>query len=77
MRLYLVVAMLVLALAAFTQAQEAQAAVSGITEMGQSLADKATATFEDIRTSDIISNSQAWLEQQLEKVKQKIGEITQ
>ncbi|KAJ4922761.1 hypothetical protein JOQ06_022748 [Pogonophryne albipinna] len=72
MRLYLVVAMLVLALAAFTQAQDAEATVSGITEMGQSLADKAKATFEDIRNSDIVSSSQAWLEQQLEKVKQKI-----
>ncbi|XP_033976888.1 apolipoprotein C-I-like [Trematomus bernacchii] len=79
MRLYLVVAMLVLALAAFTQAQEAEAeaAASGIGEMGKNLADKAQATLEVIRNSDIVSNSQTWLEQQLEKVKQKISEITQ
>ncbi|KAJ4922783.1 hypothetical protein JOQ06_022770 [Pogonophryne albipinna] len=85
MRLYLVVAMLVLALAAFTQAQDAEATVeekfavftNQMGEMGKKLADKAQTTFEDIRSSEFVASSQAWFEQQLEKMKQKIGEISQ
>ncbi|KAI4811154.1 hypothetical protein KUCAC02_014072 [Chaenocephalus aceratus] len=91
MRLYLVVAMLVLALAAFTQAQDAEveAAVeetveekfavftNQMGEMGKKLADKAQTTFEEIRSSEFVASSQSWFEQQLEKIKQKIGEINQ
>ncbi|KAF3839352.1 hypothetical protein F7725_018069 [Dissostichus mawsoni] len=83
MRLYLVVAMLVLALAAFTQAQEVEAEATveekfavfanQMSEMGKNLADKAQTTFEDISNSEFVSSSQSWFEQQLEKVKQKIG----
>jgi len=40
------------------QEAEAEAAASGIGEMGKNLADKAQATFEVIRNSDIVSNSQ-------------------
>ncbi|XP_033958910.1 apolipoprotein C-I [Pseudochaenichthys georgianus] len=97
MRLYLVVAMLVLALAAFTQAQDAEAAVEApveaaveetveekfavftnqMGEMGKKLADKAQTTFEGIRSSEFVASSQSWFEKQLEKFKQKIGEISQ
>ncbi|XP_034089669.1 apolipoprotein C-I [Gymnodraco acuticeps] len=87
MRLYLVVAMLVLALAAFTQAQEAEAEATveekfavftnQMGEMGKNLADKAQTTFEGIRSSEFVASSQTWFEQQMEKIKQKIGEISQ
>ncbi|KAK5891929.1 hypothetical protein CesoFtcFv8_012358 [Champsocephalus esox] len=91
MRLYLVVAMLVLALAAFTQAQDAEVEppveetveekfavfTNQMGEMGKKLADKAQTTFEGIRSSEFVASSQTWFEQQLEKFRQKIGEISQ
>ncbi|KAK5861891.1 hypothetical protein PBY51_017331 [Eleginops maclovinus] len=85
MRVYLVVAMLVLALAAFTVAQEQEEAVeqkfadftSQMSEMGKNLAEKAKTTFEDIKNSDFVANSQSWFDRNLELMKQKLAEIGQ
>ncbi|XP_047454733.1 apolipoprotein C-I [Mugil cephalus] len=77
MRLYLAVAMLMLAFVAYTEAQEETVeqrfAKFGdqMSEFGRTLAEKAKSTFQDIQTSDFITSSRDWFSQQLEKLKSK------
>ncbi|XP_070691954.1 apolipoprotein C-I [Pempheris klunzingeri] len=83
MRLYLAVAVLMLAFVAYTEAQEETVEQrltrfgGEVTEMSKTLADKAKAAFEQIQTSEIVSKTSDWFQQQFEILKTKISETTQ
>ncbi|XP_035862201.1 apolipoprotein C-I isoform X1 [Sander lucioperca] len=83
MRLYLAVAVLMLAFVAYTEAQEEtieqRFAVfqDQMAEMGKNLAEKAKTTFEQFQTSDLAVKSQNWFREQYESLKAKMGEIGQ
>ncbi|XP_044063235.1 apolipoprotein C-I [Siniperca chuatsi] len=80
MRLYLALAVLMLAFVAYTEAQEetieAKFTKFGeqMSEMTRTLADKAKVTFEQIHTSDFAVNTRNWLQEQVEKLKTKFVE---
>ncbi|KAM8735107.1 apolipoprotein C-I [Acanthopagrus schlegelii] len=83
MRLFLAVAVLMLAFIAYTEAQEETAeqklAKFGkqMTEMGKNLAEKAKTTFENINNSEFAVTSRNWFTEQLEKLKTRVQEISQ
>ncbi|XP_034553890.1 apolipoprotein C-I [Notolabrus celidotus] len=83
MRLYLAVAVLMLALVAYTEAQddtvEQKFAKFGeqMTELGQNLADKTQTAFQGIHESEFATTTRDWFAKQMEKLKAKLGEITQ
>ncbi|XP_035862202.1 apolipoprotein C-I isoform X2 [Sander lucioperca] len=83
MRLYLAVAVLMLAFVAYTEAQEEtieqRFAVfqDQMAEMGKNLAEKAKTTFEQFQTSDLAVKSQNWFCEQYESLKAKMGVIGQ
>ncbi|XP_078107957.1 apolipoprotein C-I [Sander vitreus] len=83
MRLYLAVAVLMLAFVAYTEAQEDTieqkfvAFRDHMTEMSKSLAEKAKTTFEQFQTSDLAVQSKNWFQEQIESLKAKVREISQ
>ncbi|XP_035528309.1 apolipoprotein C-I [Morone saxatilis] len=83
MRLYLAVAVLLLALVAYTEAQEDTVERSfaefgnQMTEMGKNLAEKAKTTIDQIRESEFAVNSRTWFNDQFEKIKTKFAEAVQ
>ncbi|KAF1388184.1 hypothetical protein PFLUV_G00087570 [Perca fluviatilis] len=83
MKLYLAVAVLMLAFVAYTEAQEETIEQRFATfrdqmaEMSKNLAEKAKTTFEQFQTSDLAVNSQNWFREQYESLKAKVGEIGQ
>ncbi|XP_029959109.1 apolipoprotein C-I [Salarias fasciatus] len=76
MRLFLAVAVLMLALVAYTEAQDdtLEAKLNKIkdqfTEMGSNLADHLSTTFRNVQDSDTIESIKSWWAQQLERLKQ-------
>uniref|UniRef100_A0A3B4U3M2 Apolipoprotein C-I n=1 Tax=Seriola dumerili TaxID=41447 RepID=A0A3B4U3M2_SERDU len=83
MKLYLAVAVLVLAFVAYTEAQEDTIQQrftkfgEEMSEMGRNLAEKAKTSFEGFQSSDIAVNSRNWFQEQLESLRAKLGELTQ
>ncbi|XP_028437125.1 apolipoprotein C-I [Perca flavescens] len=83
MKLYLAVAVLMLAFVAYTEAQEETieqklaAFQDRLNEMGKTLAEKAKTTFEQVHTSELAVNAQNWFREQYENLKAKVGEIGQ
>ncbi|XP_069559979.1 apolipoprotein C-I [Brachyistius frenatus] len=83
MRLYLAVAVLMLALVAYTDAQgesveqKFQRFGEQFSEMGQTLAEKAKTTFQDLHNSEFAVSSRNWFTEQFEKVKSKLTEGAQ
>ncbi|XP_030250215.1 apolipoprotein C-I [Sparus aurata] len=83
MRLFLAVAVLMLAFIAYTEAQEETTEQTfakfgeQMTEMGKDLAEKAKTTFENINNSEFAVTSRNWFTQQLEKLKNRVQEISQ
>ncbi|XP_056235712.1 apolipoprotein C-I [Seriola aureovittata] len=85
MKLYLAVAVLVLAFVAYTAAEAQEDTIEQrftkfgeqMTEMGRSLAEKAKTSFEGFQSSDIAVSSKNWFQEQLESIKAKFEEITQ
>merc|ERR1711915_96488 len=80
MRLYLAVAVLMLAFVAYTEAEETveqKFAAFGkqMTEMSQTLAEKAKTTFDDISTSEFAVTTKNWFSEQFEMMKAKLQEI--
>ncbi|XP_054477516.1 apolipoprotein C-I [Anoplopoma fimbria] len=81
MRLYLAVAVLMLAFVAYTEAQEEEQTIeqrfaqfgNQMAEVGRNLADKAKTTFEEIKTSKIAEDSQDWFQRQIEALKQRLA----
>ncbi|XP_041844656.1 apolipoprotein C-I [Melanotaenia boesemani] len=80
MRLYLAVAVLMLAFVAYTEAQEETIEDKftkfgeQISEMSKNLAEKAKTTFQDIHNSDFAESTRNWFTEQFEKIKTKLGE---
>ncbi|XP_045901439.1 apolipoprotein C-I [Micropterus dolomieu] len=83
MRLYLAVAVLVLAFVAYTEAQEETIEQrfskfgEQMTQFGGDLAEKTKAAIEQIRNSDFAVSSKNWLHEQFERLKNKLGEVSQ
>uniref|UniRef100_A0A3Q0SIQ8 Apolipoprotein C-I n=1 Tax=Amphilophus citrinellus TaxID=61819 RepID=A0A3Q0SIQ8_AMPCI len=84
MRLYLAVAVLMLAFVAYTEAQEEEtldqklsAFGDKLTEFGRSIADKAKTTFQDIHNSEFGTNARNWFREAFEKMKAKADELRQ
>ncbi|KAA8591729.1 apolipoprotein C-I [Etheostoma spectabile] len=83
MRLYLAVAVLMLAFVAYTEAQEETieqkfaAFRNQMAEIGKSLTEKAKTTLDQIQTSDLAIKSKNWFQEQFESLKTKVGEISQ
>merc|ERR1712189_41919 len=73
MRLYLAVAVLMLAFVAYTEAQEET--IEQKSEVGKSLADRAKTTFDQIQTSEFASTTKSWFEEQVEKLNQASGNL--
>ncbi|XP_028327058.1 apolipoprotein C-I [Gouania willdenowi] len=78
MRLYLAVAVLVLALVAYTEAQDATMEEKmtqfgdQVTQLGKDFAEKAKNTFENIHNSETAENIRKWFNEQMEKVKKNL-----
>ncbi|KAM9722930.1 apolipoprotein C-I [Menidia menidia] len=75
MRLYLAVAMLLLALVAYTEAQE-ETVEDKLTkfgqqlgEMGKNLAEQVKTSFQDINTSEFAEKTRNWFAERLEQIK--------
>ncbi|XP_040923806.1 apolipoprotein C-I [Betta splendens] len=82
MRLYLAVAVLMLAFVAYTEAQDQTVEkmtriTDQLSEIGRNLADNARTTFEKIQNSPFAQNAKTWLDEQIDKLKQKVGELSQ
>uniref|UniRef100_UPI003AACC751 apolipoprotein C-I n=1 Tax=Centroberyx gerrardi TaxID=166262 RepID=UPI003AACC751 len=84
MKLYLAVAVLVLALAAHTEAQEPETVEEKLanfgnqmTEMGKNLAEKTKTAFEDLHNSEFATNTRDWFQRQFDIVKAKIEDLSQ
>ncbi|XP_035018696.1 apolipoprotein C-I [Hippoglossus stenolepis] len=75
MRLFLAVAVLMLALVAYTEAQddsiEDKFARFGerMSEIGQTVAEKAKTTFDNIHNSDAAVNARGWFEERFQQIK--------
>ncbi|XP_034467316.1 apolipoprotein C-I [Hippoglossus hippoglossus] len=75
MRLFLAVAVLMLALVAYTEAQddsiEDKFARFGerMSEIGQTVAEKAKTTFDNIHNSDVAVNARGWFEERFQQIK--------
>ncbi|XP_028280358.1 apolipoprotein C-I [Parambassis ranga] len=74
MRLYLAVALLMLAFVAYTEAQEDTIEQKftkfgeQISELSRNLAEKAKTAFQDINTSEFATNAKNWFTEQFEKL---------
>ncbi|MBU7443583.1 MULTISPECIES: hypothetical protein [Pseudomonadota] len=83
MRLYLAVAVLMLAFVAYTEAQEEtiEQTFARWTEqagdLGRGLGEKARTTFSDFFSGEQAANAKNWLNEQFEKIKTKVQEIAQ
>ncbi|KAM4736701.1 apolipoprotein C-I [Anableps anableps] len=83
MRLYLAAAVLLLALVAYTEAQDDTIAEKfsnfgdQVTEFGKNVAEKAKTHFDNFRTSEFAENTSNWFREQFQKIKSKIDEISQ
>merc|ERR1711980_37832 len=83
MRLFLAVAVLMLAFVACTEAEEEtveqKLAKFGqrLTEMGETLAEKAKHTLEKIQNNEFTVMSRNWLKEKLDKMKTQFEELTQ
>ncbi|XP_038566877.1 apolipoprotein C-I [Micropterus salmoides] len=83
MRLYLAVAVLVLAFVAYTEAQEETIEQrfskfgEQMTQFGDDLAEKTKAAITQIQNSDFAVSSRNWFQEQIEKLRNKFGEGTQ
>ncbi|KAM7383194.1 hypothetical protein PAMP_002866 [Pampus punctatissimus] len=77
MKLYLAVAVLVLAFVAYTEAQDTDihekfnAFGRQVSEISRDLAEKAKTTFDDISNSEFAVTTKTWFQEQLEKLKTK------
>ncbi|XP_073342284.1 apolipoprotein C-I-like [Pagrus major] len=75
MRLFLAVAVLMLAFVAYTEAQEETIEQKftefgeRVTQVGQDLAEKAKTAFENINNSEFAVTSRNWFSEQIEKLK--------
>ncbi|XP_071388880.1 apolipoprotein C-I [Centroberyx affinis] len=84
MKLYLAVAVLVLALAAHTEAQEPETIEeklanfgTQVTEFGKDLAEKTKNAFQDLHNSEVATNTRSWFQRQLDSMKAKFEELSQ
>ncbi|XP_070768522.1 apolipoprotein C-I [Enoplosus armatus] len=83
MKLYLAVAVLMLAFVAFTEAQddtiEQKFSKFGeqVSEVGRNLAEKAKTTFEQVHNSDFAVNTRNWFDDLMSKLRTKVEEISQ
>ncbi|XP_037642016.1 apolipoprotein C-I [Sebastes umbrosus] len=85
MRLYLAVAMLMLAFVAYTEAQDAEPTVEErfsqfgqkMTEMGQTVAEKARAAMDTVQNSEFAKKTNDWFTEQFNRMKAKMEEISQ
>lgn len=83
MRLYLALAVLMLAFVAYTEAQDDGIEqtfarfTAQMNEMGRDWAEKAKTTFEGIHQSEFATTSRNWFQEQLDKVKSKFEELAQ
>ncbi|GAA6220354.1 apolipoprotein C-I-like [Lates japonicus] len=83
MRLFLAVAVLMLAFVAYTEAQddtiEQKFANFGeqVSEVTRNLAEKAKTAFEDIHRSQFATDTRNWFDELIEKAKSKFTEIAQ
>ncbi|KAF6716602.1 Apolipoprotein C-I [Oryzias melastigma] len=79
MKLYLAVAVLMLAFVAYTEAQEADATYTKIrdqlTEFGKTFAEKAKTTFDTIQTSEFAETTRNWFTSTFDKLKTKFDEM--
>nr|AAT45249.1 unknown [Sparus aurata] len=83
MRLFLAVAVLMLAFIAYTEAQEETMEQKftqfgeRVTQVGQDLAEKAKTAFDSIHNSEAMTKTRDWFAEQLEALKAKVQEISQ
>ncbi|XP_063343318.1 apolipoprotein C-I [Pelmatolapia mariae] len=84
MRLYLAVAVLMLAFVAYTEAQDDTSIQDRfdkfgqkLTEIGQSLAEKTKTAFHDIHNSEFGTSTRNWFTDAFQKIKDKIEEMRQ
>ncbi|XP_018553808.1 apolipoprotein C-I [Lates calcarifer] len=83
MRLFLAVAVLMLAFVAYTEAQDdtvqEKFANFGkqLSEMSLGLAEKAKTAFEEIHQSQFATETRSWFDQLIEKAKSTISEMAQ
>uniref|UniRef100_A0A3P9HAE0 Apolipoprotein C-I n=1 Tax=Oryzias latipes TaxID=8090 RepID=A0A3P9HAE0_ORYLA len=81
MRLYLAVAVLMLAFVAYTEAQDGDQTYTQlkdqITEFGKTFAEKAKNTFETIHNSEFAETTRSWFTSAFDKLKTKFEEINQ
>ncbi|KAM8735106.1 apolipoprotein C-I-like [Acanthopagrus schlegelii] len=83
MRLFLAVAVLMLAFIAYTEAQEEtveqKMAQFGerVTQMGQELAEKAKTAFESVHNSEAMTKTRDWFTEHFEAIKTKVQELAQ
>ncbi|XP_040020899.2 apolipoprotein C-I [Gasterosteus aculeatus] len=81
MKLYLAVAVLMLAFVAYTEAQDAEQTVEQrfnrfgeqVAEVSKGLAEKAKTTFEEISTSQFAEDTRNWFQTQFESLKSKLS----
>lgn len=81
MKLYLALAVLMLAFVAYTEAQDAQGGIEEsfarfteqVNELGRDWAAKAKTTFEGIQQSEFAQTSRNWFQEQFEKVKSQLS----
>uniref|UniRef100_G3NGS3 Apolipoprotein C-I n=1 Tax=Gasterosteus aculeatus TaxID=69293 RepID=G3NGS3_GASAC len=86
MKLYLAVAVLMLAFVAYTdtEAQDAEQTVEQrfnrfgeqVAEVSKGLAEKAKTTFEEISTSQFAEDTRNWFQTQFESLKAKLSPLT-
>ncbi|TNN89192.1 Apolipoprotein C-I [Liparis tanakae] len=81
MRVYLAVAMLMLAFVAYTEAQDQEETIEQrfanfgqqMAEVTKSLAEKAKTTFTDVHNSEFATESRNWFQKQFDTLKEKIN----
>ncbi|XP_017270782.1 apolipoprotein C-I [Kryptolebias marmoratus] len=73
MRLYLAVAVLMLAFVAYTEAQDADSGFANfqdrLSEFGRNVAEKAKDTIDTIKNSEVAQKTQNWFEEKFAKLK--------
>ncbi|XP_014876012.1 apolipoprotein C-I [Poecilia latipinna] len=81
MRLYLAAAVLLLALVAYTEAQDDSLAEKfsnfgdQITEFGKNVAEKAKTHFDTIATSEFAENTRNWFSEKFRALQNKVNEM--
>ncbi|XP_008429390.1 apolipoprotein C-I [Poecilia reticulata] len=80
MRLYLAAAVLLLALVAYTEAQDDFAERFSnfgdqLTEFGKNVAEKAKTHYDTISTSEFAVSTRNWFTEQFQKIKTKVNEM--